>query len=455
MKINDTYKIFTGLIALSFASLLIATGCMDTNIPSNTNPYVLQANVYVADSANPANLAPLSGVNVHLYDLTQSSTNSIQNEITDNNGQVTFRQNVPLIGKRYRVEAVYGSITKIIDTNLCNNANVDFVFLKGGCANVCPHIIWYNKDEQFGTTMPLIDTLTDRIDNRVNISPSQANPNRVSYQYEIYNPDTSCSAITFNMSFKPMPGNSNYDYPAFYQIEPANLTLQPGQHGLITITFIAPIKDTLDAIVARRKTNSKLDSLFAVRLMIENSLNKCPQELDINAIVTAVPNISPIIDLRAYNQKTPEKLVPEHEVYYFGYASRTIDLNGEYPPQKGDIWIDVDNNDVTANPPQEPILKLIQTSGIIGMKIWKTNYAENDFYNVPQLVADFKADPNHSTGYSNAPLRGISVGDVIAFQLAPGIYTLIYIRRVDNGTEQTSSKQSGIEFRAITGIYIN
>ncbi|MBI5323841.1 MAG: hypothetical protein HZB41_00920 [Ignavibacteriae bacterium] len=89
------------------------------------------------------------------------------------------------------------------------------------------------------------------------------------------------------------------------------------------------------------------------------------------------------------------------------------------------------------------------------MKIWKQGFPENSFYNIVQLIADFQNDAAHSTGYSNNELRGLQVGDVIAFQLAPDIYTLIYIRRIDNGTEQTSSKQSGIEFRAISGIYVN
>ena len=452
METKYTNRILTMMLVTVISIMFAVTGCMDTTLPSDTNPYVLQANVFIADSANPSNRAPLGNVNVHLYDLTQSSTNSIQDEITDNNGQVVFRPKVPITGKRYRIEAVYNNVAQIIDTNLCNNAKLDFVFLKGGCANVCPHIVWNNVDEQFGTVTPHVDTLTDRIDNRVNISPSLLNPNRIQVRYEIYNPDTSCSAISFNIRIETMPG-INYEYPDYYQVEPMNLTLRPGEHGFINVTFTAPIKDTLDAIVARRNTKSILDSLFSIRLIIEHSLNRCPQEIDLNAVVTAVPNLSPIINLRAYDQKTPEKPIPEHEVYYFGYSSRTINVSGEYPPMKGDIWIDVDNNDASASPPQEPILKLVQTSGILGMKIWRRNVAENDFYDIPQLIADFRNDPNHATGYSNTPLRGIMVEDVIAFQLAPGIYTLIYIRRVDNGTEQTSSKQTGIEFRAITGIY--
>jgi hypothetical protein len=442
------------LLFVTVSVFWLFTGCMDTTLPSNTNPYILTVNTYVANPADTNNRAPLSGVTVHLYDLEVDPNNPIQTEVTDNSGQARFNLLLPLIGKTYRVVAIYDTVTYIRNIVLCGDRSEDFLFLRDDCANVCPYISEDGSNYmQFGSPM-LIDTLSDRADNRVYISPSLLNPSTVLKIYDVFNPDTSCSSINFTITVEAAAGVI-YENPAqYYSIDPMNFVLQPGERRQVTVTFRAPIKDTLDAVVLRRNTRSKIDSMFAIRLRISTSLN-CTQDLDLYSIVTAVPELSPIINLRAYNQRTPQKPTPEHEVYYFGNGARTINIAGEYPPTRGHIWVDVDDNNSTATPPQEPILKLVQNSGIIGMKIWRRGFPENDFYNIVQLIADFQNDPAHSTGYTNTELRGIQVGDVIAFQLGPDIYTLIYIRRVDNGTEQTSSKQSGIEFRAISGIYVN
>ncbi len=445
------------LLLVTASVFCLFSSCMDTTLPSDTNPYVLTANTFVANPADTTNRALLGGVTVRVYDLDVDPNTPLQETVTDNYGQVKFNLKIPLIGKRYRIAATYDTVTKVISIDICGNDTVDFLFLRIDCANVCPE---FSEDGtnyiQFGAPM-LIDTLSDRPDNRVYISPSPVNPSTVTKFIEVINPDTSCSAISFKITIEPVVNDSNriYENPTqYYTIDPENFVLQPRQRRLVSITFRAPIKDTLDAVTMRRNKQSIIDSMFAVRLRISTSVN-CTQDLDIYSIVTAVPNLSPIINLRAYDQKTPQKPVAEHEVYFFGNGSRTINPTGEYPPLKGDIWIDVDDNNASATPPQEPILKLVPSSGIIGRKVWRTNFPENSFYNVVQLISDFQNYPAHSVGYVNSELRGIQVGDVIAFRLGPDSYTLIYIRRIDNGTEQTSSKQSGIEFRAISGIYVN
>ena len=102
--------------------------------------------------------------------------------------------------------------------------------------------------------------------------------------------------------------------------------------------------------------------------------------------------------------------------------------------------------------PQNPILVLRNTS--IEMKRWRRSYPESAFTNVPQLISDFSSDPNYDTGYSTAPITNLQVGDVIAFKISARVYALVYIRRVDDGSENTSSHQSGIEFRVVYPIYI-
>ncbi|TAL68121.1 MAG: hypothetical protein EPN82_12050 [Bacteroidetes bacterium] len=442
-------RIYLLLLVIGTMFYLLA-GCMDTTMPGEANKRILAVNTYVADSANPSDRAPLSGVTVRVYDLDANPNVPIQEATTDNMGIAGFNLQIPLIGRTYRVVAEYNSLSQDSTIVICDDRGVDFVFLKTGCLNVCPRI----NNNDFGSGGMISDTISNRGDNRVYISPSLQNPSTAIITYDIFNPDTSCSAISFNVTIESAAGVIYENPTQYYTIDPMNFVIQPGQHKQLTITFRAPIKDTLDRVVLRRNTQSKIDSMFAVRLRISTSVN-CTQDLDLYSIVTAVPDLSPIINLRAYNQKTPQKPTPEHEVYFFGNASRTINNTGEYPPLKGNIWVDVDDNNPTAIPPLEPILKIVPNTGIIGMKVWRSGFPENDFYNVVQLIANFQNDPTHSSGYTSTELRGIQVGDVIAFQLGPDSYTLIYIRRVDNGTEQTSSKQSGIEFRAISGIYVN
>ena len=438
------------LVLVTGITLCILAGCMDTTMPSKSNKHILAVYTYIANPSDLTNRAPLSGVNISVYDLDANPDLPIEETVTDERGNAGFNLQIPLVGRTYRIVAVYNSVTQDSIVVVCDDRGVDFVFADTGCANVCPRI----NNNDFGSSGMITDTISNRADNRVYISPSLQNPSTASISYDIFNPDTSCSAISFRVEIESMPGFIYENPTLYYTIEPMNFVLQPGQRRQLTITFTAPIKDSLDRIVLRRNTQSKRDSMFAIRLRISNTMN-CIQDLDLYSIVTAVPDLSPIVNLRAYNQRTPQKPTPEHEVYFFGNASRTINNTGEYPPLKGNIWVDVDDNNSTAVPPQEPILKIVPNSGIQGMKVWRTGFPENNFYNVVQLIADFQNDPAHSAGYTNMELRGIQVGDVIAFKLGPDTYTLIYIRRIDNGTEQTSSKQSGIEFRAISGIYVN
>ena len=167
--------------------------------------------------------------------------------------------------------------------------------------------------------------------------------------------------------------------------------------------------------------------------------------------------LSPIINLRAYSQRTRLAPEPENEIYYFGAGARDIikgpgNTPGPYPPPLGDIWIDVTDTLPTANPPLEPILKSVD--GILGMKVWRTGVPESQFTDVGSTYQQFLADPNNSSGYTPGPITGISPGDVIAFQITPNTYCLIYIRSVFNGTENNTNRQSGIEFRAVYPIYV-
>ncbi len=324
-----------------------------------------------------------------------------------------------------------------------------------GCSPACPLISKTRSFfRPFGTRLnEYIDTLSNRDDRRVLLRlPGQLSDQYTSAAatYYILNPDTACNEIIVNLSVTPQDA----DAARFFRVSPSILRLAPGEIGAIEVTFISPTFDEFTQIYQRRGGQQRLiDSLF--KIVINLTSLSCNHRIEDIAVVSKYPDISPIINLRAYAQRTPQKSEPENEVYFFGALSRTIlktpdGQAGPYPPDKGDIWVDVLNNNPSANPPQEPILKSVNNT--IGMKIWQRNYIEEDFSKVFNVYNQFMSDPNHSLGYSTAPLTGLQVGDVVAFKLNNFVYALIYIRRIDNGTENTSSKQSGIEFRSIFPI---
>ncbi|MBI5323842.1 MAG: hypothetical protein HZB41_00925 [Ignavibacteriae bacterium] len=278
------------LLLVSGTMLYLLAGCMDTTMPSEANKRILSVYTYIANTGDLSNRAPLSGVTVRVYDLNVNPNIPIVETITDDRGIAGFNMQIPLIGKTYRVVAEYNSDLQDSTIVVCDNRDVDFVFADTGCANVCPRI----GNNDFGSGGMITDTISERTDNRVYISPSFLNPSTASISYDIFNPDTSCSAISFNVSIESAAGVIYENPSQYYTIDPMNFVLQPGQRRQITITFKAPIKDTLDRIAARRNTNSKTDSMFAIRLRITNTMN-CIQDLDLYSIVTAVPELSPII----------------------------------------------------------------------------------------------------------------------------------------------------------------
>lgn len=343
---------------------------------------------------------------------------------------------------------------KITPQGGTNTCNFD-VYLEGeGCSAACPFISVEDIIFKPFSSNQITDTLASTPNGRVFVSVLNVIPplnSVVTKNYYIKIPDTACSAssISIRVNYRDLYS------PKYFSVSPQSLYLAPGEEGIISVKFTAPTLEELNVIIASRgRTGKTIDSLFGATVSLRGSGSQCNQVINDYAVVTVYPEISPIINLRAYNQKTSLKPEPENEVYSFGDNARTINKGagntpGEFPPLKGNIWLNVDNNDVSANPPQEPILN---SNFGIGMKVW-TNIPEAQFSNIARTYNDFVAS-NYSSGYSTAPLRNLKVGDVIAFQIGPKLYSLVYIRRIDNGTEATSSKQTGIEFRSMYPILI-
>ncbi len=326
-----------------------------------------------------------------------------------------------------------------------------------GCSSSCPFISLDGFIFDQYSSAPLIDTISDRTDKRVFFSMSNAEPpinTTVSKMYYFMNPDSACTEIKLNVSLS-YQRNDIYS-PKYFTVSPQELSLAPGEVGVVQVTFVSPDIEELDKIVAARgNTGRTADSAFNVYLQVNSP--HCSQRINATTVVTVFPDISPIINLRAYSQRTRLAPEPENEVYYFGANARTIlkgrgNTPGAYPPQKGQIWIDVIDTLPTATPPQQPILKSI--SGTLGMKIWRTSMLESDFTNVGATYMAFVSDPSYSTGYTAGPLTNLAPGNVVAFKINRYMYSLVYIRSIYNGTENNTNLQSGIEFRAIYPIYI-
>jgi hypothetical protein len=332
------------------------------------------------------------------------------------------------------------------------------IYLEGeGCAGGCPLFSTDGFYFDNYTAAPIIDTISDRTDKRVYFSLKNATPpitTTVTRLYYFMNPDSACEDLSLNISL--VYQNGDIYSPRYFDVSPESLTLAPGEVGVIQVTFISPDIEELDEIVKARGSNGiTADSAFNLMLYIDSP--GCRQRINATTVITVFPDISPIINLRAYSQRTRLAPDPENEVYFFGDDARTIIKGngngpGPFPPPRGDIWIDVNDTLPNANPPQEPILKSV--SGTLGMKVWQTNMPESEFIDVGQTYLAFTGDPNYSIGYAPDPLTGLAPGNVIAFKINQFMYALIYIRSIYNGTENNTNLQSGIEFRAIYPIYI-
>lgn len=345
----------------------------------------------------------------------------------------------------------------VIPIGNSQSCNFNVIFKGIGCSQNCPLFSEDGSVYRLFKNNMIYDTLSNRSDNYVKISISDLNSSNISIvekTYHLLNPDSSCTESNINVIVK-YPDNYSKKY---YNVIPSTLYLNPGEVGNLEVIFTAPTLDEFEKIVKERSIGRnpvKSDSAFSVEVQLTSG--NCVQKLHITAVINALPDISPIINLRAFDQRTPLKQDPENEVYTFGSNARTIlkekdGSNAKYPPKSGDIWIDVANNNVNATPPQPPMLKVVNNN--IQMKLWKSNYAESDFSSVTKVFNEFLNDPSNRTGYSSNTINNINVRDVYAFKIDGITFALIYIRRVDNGTEATSSKQSGIEFRSIYPIYI-
>jgi len=323
------------------------------------------------------------------------------------------------------------------------------------CRNDCPLLLTQTASIPFVElpSMPsgVQELLSSRLDGNIFVAvPELGMMTSVVRTYSVLNPSTSCTVVDVNITPTFSDGYSS----RFFTLSPRTLRILPGERGFFQVSFTPPDAATFAMILndPARRTGTIADSSFSVG--IELNTGTCVQRLWLSARVSNVPDISPILNLRAYRQRTRLKPQEENEVYIFGEQSRRIlrlpnGLPGLFPPPLGDVYVDVTNNDSSARPPQTPTLHPVPSGRVSGIALWRENYAEQDFDNVTQTFRAYLVSP--VAAFSTGGVRPLP-GQVYAFRLGVGSVALLYVRRVDNGTETNTNGQSGVEFRAIYPI---
>ncbi|MCS6807559.1 MAG: hypothetical protein RML40_02600 [Bacteroidota bacterium] len=325
------------------------------------------------------------------------------------------------------------------------------------CRNDCPILQTQSANIAF-VPLPAVpsgtqESLTTRLDGSVFVAvPDLGMVAPVVRTYAIMNPATSCSISEVNI----VTTFSDVYSSRFFTVSPTLLRLAPGETGFFQVRFVPPDAATFAMILndPMRRTGTAEDSSFSVSIQLRSET--CSQRLQVRARVSTIPDISPIINLRAYRQRTRLKPQEENEVYIFGEQSRRIlrvpgSTSGIFPPPQGDIFVDVMNNDSSAVPPQLPTLNIVPRSRVTGVALWRASYPEQDFDNVAQTFRLYMSAPLGS--FSMLPVNP-QPGQVYAFRIGLGSVALLYVRRVDNGTEMNTNGQSGVEFRAIYPVLL-
>jgi hypothetical protein len=199
-----------------------------------------------------------------------------------------------------------------------------------------------------------------------------------------------------------------------------------------------------------------------------------------------MPSISPIRNLRAYDQITDLKPTPEAEVVSLGssvegansepgivFSLRSAGSNTfPNPPNQGDLYIVVDNpNQATPRVSRPPKLQLCPNSSCYQhIKLVATNFSETDFDKLipitDLLQTQYTASGGNyfAAGALTLPVTNVTGGNVYVMYSdamwgtggnnVPCCVSLIYIREVKDGMENNTNHQSAIEFRVINPVNI-
>lgn len=394
----------------------------------------------------------------------------------------------------------------LIEFTLSNGQTCEkYVELRGeGCLPLCPEISKVNNPRypqdfvQFDEVNMIQDSLRfDFGEYRVPFSPNEncnLDPVEVDKEYTLYFADSSCCEPPINVNIAVRDTEAVQISSRYFEVVPDNrILLGEETQTALTVRFNSPtIEDFEDMLNSgdRPETGGVADSTFTIFIDLSTpNCNDCRQTIKIKAVVTTDARISPIRNLRAYNQETDLKPNPEAEVcaidYYIQGESNEpgivytlrdpVDLSFPRPPDAGDFYIDVADptpdfgTPRTSKPPRLRLGPGYEDHCIYGkIKRLTTGYPEEDFDNfsiVSVLQSTYDGNPNYFTSPGLPdPVTGLQGGDVYVIYSdtywgfnnddVPCCIALIYIRETKDGTEDNTNHQSAIEFRLINTVPI-
>ncbi len=365
------------------------------------------------------------------------------------------------------------------------------------CHDMCPLLMDTVSQRQFSIATPHRVVLAENL-GYVFLSPDATcnEPiNEVDRTVNFLLPDTACCAgsMTFTISVDESPDPSRTS--AQYFSASSSVTLTRGVRTPITISFKSPTISEFDRLFTsgrRPRTGTRIDSTFRIRLLLQGTTcRECRQYLDVTATVTPFMQLSPIRNLRAYGQRTDLVPVAPAEVSSVisyvngnlspGLVDNLLDINRRYPypPDQFDFFVDVTDTARAFPPlPSKPPM-LFRTGVTTFTKILRVRagYPEQSFERIIPIVSDLQNDllangsyflqPSLQWTFPGTPVTNLypQPGDVyVIFQddywtstrgaRVPCRAALMYVRRVDNGQQNDTNHQSGVEFRLIYPIVL-
>ena len=366
-----------------------------------------------------------------------------------------------------------------------DTCNVVIIFTGEGCEDLCPLITSPTNGEQTMGGPTIIEEFS------IPFSPGEDCKGvrtivfeRLSFSLE----NVECSCFE-NLQATVEVTDNNDGSLGLFTVSPMSFNIPDDGTINLNAMFTSPTQAEFKDLGRDENNNS-----FTITIKITfPGHTGCTQEIELTAIVVNLAKLSEPLKLFAYNQETSLKPTPDFQVCDIEFwtstnpaeivSLRDINMQGPTLPLDpfiiGDtcnFFVNVDNPSTSAKPPQSPKLYLIEESRcadyikLITRAYGEENFdqinpiqnllnnaippggAENYFYNSSDIYQPFD--------YPGDGLGNLQVGDVYAIYSAgfdsdtgiPCCIALIYITQVLDGTEATSNKRSGIDYRVLAPI---
>jgi len=352
----------------------------------------------------------------------------------------------------------------------------DTVILKAkGCKDICPEITINNNTHYFRDAIEQLNN-----DVRFSKDPSCGGyKNGYKLSIPILLDSEACDEISVDIKIEDKEQSKLAT--KYFKIQESNIYLLPTNIKDLVVSFQSPSVTEFNKIFTnglRAKTGTEIDSIFTIKIILHPNKVGCSDQVIIisSKIITAPIRTKPNF-VQSYNQlsdivSTPKKLVCWFDKITGATTTEFIDRtdDGNYPPDQGDFYIDVDdNNPVTPLTKKEPYIKLAnKTDNVMNcMKLWRT-MTETEFNNVNYVITtlanDYQATPNlFDTGCNSVGVGGdsnpIHTKDVYLFWSlskgengVPCYVGLLWVAAKKYGIEDDEYHLSDITFEIIYPI---